>query len=132
MVKDHSAGNDELKQVASQLKIQPPTQLDQKHQEVVNKLSKLEGAAFDREYINAMVQGHQEALGKLRARADAALPAPHGGAAADHPAAQPSREKGLPSTTTNSRQAVSHRTRRSRSPRLERAPRRVTDRRTQR
>ena len=104
MVKDHSAGNDELKQVASQLGIQPPTQLDQKHKDLVDKLSKLQGAEFDREYINAMVQGHQEVLGKLRARADAALPAPHGGAAADH-SAQP-REKGLPSTTTNSNKPV--------------------------
>jgi predicted outer membrane protein len=106
MVKDHSAAGNELKQVASQLKIQPPTQLDQKHKDLADRLSKLQGAEFDREYMNAMVQGHQEVLGKLRARADAALPAPHGGAAGDHPAAQPSAEKGLPSTTTNSNKPV--------------------------
>ena len=105
MVKDHSQSGDDLKQVASQLRIQPPTQLDQKHTALVDKLTRLQGAEFDREYMNAMVQGHQEVLGKLRARADAALPAAHG-AAGDHPAAAPSPEKGLPSTTTNSSKPV--------------------------
>ena len=43
MVNDHSQANDELKKVASQLKIQLPTQLDQKHKDLVDKLSKLQG-----------------------------------------------------------------------------------------
>ena len=33
-------GNDELKQVASQLKVQPATQLDQKHKDLVDKFAK--------------------------------------------------------------------------------------------
>jgi putative membrane protein len=85
MVRDHSQAGDELKKVALQLKIQPPTQLDQKHKDLVDKLSKLQGAAFDREYINAMVQGHQEVLGKVRARVETKVPAP-GAAAGEHPA----------------------------------------------
>ena len=76
MVKDHSQAGDELKKVASQLKIQPPTQLDQKHKDLVDKLSKLQGAEFDREYVNAMVQGHQEVLGKVRARVEPKVPSP--------------------------------------------------------
>ena len=84
MVKDHSQAGDELKQVASQLRIQPTTQLDQKHKDLVDKLSKLQGAEFDREYINAMAQGHQEVLGKVRARVEAKVPAP-GAAAGEHP-----------------------------------------------
>jgi putative membrane protein len=87
MVKDHSQAGDELKKVASQLKIQPPTQLDQKHKDLVDRLSKLQGAEFDREYINAMVQGHQEVLGKLRARVEAKVPTP-GAAAGAHPAGE--------------------------------------------
>jgi len=85
MVKDHTQANGELKQMASQMKLQTPTQLDQKHKDLVDKLSKLQGSEFDREYINAMVQGHQEVLGKLRARAEMTLPAP-GAAAGEHPA----------------------------------------------
>ena len=104
MVKDHSAANDELKQVASRLNIQPPTQVDQKHKELADKLAKLQGAEFDREYMNAMVQGHQEVLGKLRARADAALPS--AGAAGDRPGAAHAPEQGLPGTTTNSNRPV--------------------------
>jgi putative membrane protein len=69
MVKDHSQANDELKQVASQLKVQPPAELDKKHQDLADRLSKLQGADFDREYTAAMVQGHEEVVAKLRARA---------------------------------------------------------------
>jgi putative membrane protein len=102
MVKDHSKAGDELKQVASQMQLQVPTQLDQKHKDLSDKLSKLNGAEFDREYMNAMVMGHQEVLGKLRARTESALP-PAGGAAGNRTgggAGEP--EKGLPSTTSNS------------------------------
>jgi putative membrane protein len=68
MVTDHSKAGDELKQVASQLNVQPPTQLDPKHRELAERLSRLQGTAFDRAYMDAMVQGHEEALGKLRTR----------------------------------------------------------------
>ena len=68
IVTDHSKAGDELKQIASQLKVQPPTQLDPKHRDLAERLSKLQGAAFDREYMDAMVQGPQEVLGKLRAQ----------------------------------------------------------------
>lgn len=87
MVKDHSQAGEELKKVAAQLKIQQPTQLDQKHKDLVDKLSKLQGAEFDREYMNAMVQGHQEVLGKVRARVDMKVPAP-GAAAGEHGAGE--------------------------------------------
>ena len=103
MVKDHSQANDELKQAAAQLKIQPPREIDQKHKDLASKLSKLQGAEFDREYVNAMVQGHQEVLGKLRARTEAATSGAHG--AAD-PSVERAPERGLPSTTTNSNKPV--------------------------
>jgi putative membrane protein len=95
MVKDHSEGNESLKQVASQLKIQQPTQVDAKHKALADKLSKLQGAEFDREYINAMVQGHQEVLGKLRARTELKVPAP-GAAAGAHPAGEHPAGAGAP------------------------------------
>src|SRR5262245_15976469 len=69
MVKDHSQANQDLAQVAAQLKVKPTTELDQKHKDLAAKLSKLQGAEFDREYISAMVQGHQEVAGQLEARA---------------------------------------------------------------
>src|SRR4029453_3801856 len=81
MVKDHTQANNDLKKVASQLNVQPPAQIDQKHKDLSDKLSKLSGAEFDREYMNAMVMGHEEVLGKLRAHADAAVSGAHSGAA---------------------------------------------------
>jgi len=111
MVQDHTQANNELKQIASQLKVQPTTQLDQKHKDLSDKLSKLNGAAFDREYINAMVMGHEEVLGKLRGRAEAGVSGAHSSAATDHGAAaertgtagnRNDAERDQPNTTGNS------------------------------
>ena len=71
MVKDHTQANQDLAQVAAQLKVKPTTSLDQKHKDLAAKLSKLQGAEFDREYINAMVQGHQGVAGQLEAHTGA-------------------------------------------------------------
>lgn len=69
MVKDHTAANNDLKRVAGQMNIPLPAQLDKKHQALVDRLSELRGAAFDREYMDAMVTGHQEVENKLEVRA---------------------------------------------------------------
>lgn len=69
MVQDHSKANEELKKIAGQLKVTPPTSLNQKHQALAAKLSKLQGAEFDREYMAEMVLGHEEVVNKLRMRA---------------------------------------------------------------
>jgi putative membrane protein len=68
MVKDHSQAGEKLKEVAGKLNIQPPAQLDQKHKDLIERLSKLQGAEFDKQYMDAMVQGHEEVAGKLAAR----------------------------------------------------------------
>jgi predicted outer membrane protein len=73
MVKDHTQAGNELMQIAKQSNIPWPTQLDQEHRDLVNRLSKLQGAAFDREYINVMASGHQEVANELRARAGSRL-----------------------------------------------------------
>ena len=106
MVKDHTKANDELKQVASRLKVQPPAQVDQKHKDLADKLSKLSGAEFDREYINAMVMGHEEVLGKLRARVDAGVSGAHTGGAGDHPSEGRTHDEGQPNVSRNSNRPV--------------------------
>ena len=68
MVKDHSQANNELAQVAAKMHVQLPQQLDQAHRDLFEKLSRLQGAEFDREYMAAMVHGHEEVLKQLRAR----------------------------------------------------------------
>jgi putative membrane protein len=69
MVKDHSKSGDELRQVAMQHSIPMPAGLDQKHQDLKTKLSNLNGAEFDREYMNAMVDGHEDVVDRLQTRA---------------------------------------------------------------
>jgi putative membrane protein len=60
MVDDHSRANSELQSLASQKNVTLPTALDQRHQDDVDRLSKMSGAAFDREYMSMMVKDHTE------------------------------------------------------------------------
>jgi putative membrane protein len=70
MVDDHTKAGAELKQIASADNIQATPKIDDKHQDLMNKLSKLSGAEFDREYMDAMVDGHQDVVDALQSRVD--------------------------------------------------------------
>jgi putative membrane protein len=70
MVDDHTAAGDKLKTVASQYNIPVPAALDEKHADLRDKLAKLQGADFDREYMSAMADGHETVAGKLESRID--------------------------------------------------------------
>jgi putative membrane protein len=56
--------------VASKHNIQVPSDVDAKHRDLADKLSKLQGADFDREYMDAMVDGHEDVLDTLGKRVD--------------------------------------------------------------
>jgi putative membrane protein len=62
MLEDHSKANTELKGIAEDKSMALPTALDAKHQEVYDKLVKLDGAAFDREYMKAMTDDHDDTV----------------------------------------------------------------------
>jgi putative membrane protein len=70
MQKDHSKANDQLKKIAAKKNIKLPAELDAKHKATVNKLSKLKGEEFDREYMEAMVDDHKEDVEKFQQQAD--------------------------------------------------------------
>ena len=72
MVDDHTAAGDQLKAMATQHNIPTPTALDDKHRDLRDKLAKLQGAEFDREYMSAMVEGHEAVADKLESRIDKA------------------------------------------------------------
>jgi putative membrane protein len=59
MVTDHGKANDELKQWASQKNVTLPTDLDAKHKALKDRLSKLNGDAFDKAYMHEMLMDHQ-------------------------------------------------------------------------
>jgi predicted outer membrane protein len=74
MVKDHTEANTELSTIAADMKIVPATEIDKKHAELVERLSKLNGAEFGRAYITAMVEGHQSVAEQLREWTTASRP----------------------------------------------------------
>ena len=62
MVEDHSKANTELKQIAQKKNMEVPAKLDAKHQMVYDKLVKLTGADFDKEYMRAMAEDHDDTV----------------------------------------------------------------------
>jgi putative membrane protein len=70
MEQDHSKANDELKKIASDKGIQLSTDLDKKHKGKVDKLTKLSGADFDKQYMDTMVSDHKEDIKKFQREAD--------------------------------------------------------------
>src|SRR5206468_12339215 len=70
MVDDHTKAGDALKTVTTQYNIDVPTEVDKKHQDLHEKLAAKQGLEFDREYIDAMVDGHGDVVDKLESRVD--------------------------------------------------------------
>ncbi|WP_423149363.1 DUF4142 domain-containing protein [Rubrolithibacter danxiaensis] len=60
MVRDHSKANKELMMIASKKNITIPSALSPEHQEHVDKLKKLMGADFDKEYMSMMTDDHKK------------------------------------------------------------------------
>jgi putative membrane protein len=60
MAEDHAKANDELKQIASAKGAQVPAALDKSEQKEIQKLEKLSGSDFDREYMKRMVSDHKD------------------------------------------------------------------------
>lgn len=70
LVEDHNKALDELKQIATQHRLQPPAELNEDARELRDRLSKLQGAEFDREFIQAMIDKHEQTIDKLEGRVD--------------------------------------------------------------
>jgi putative membrane protein len=59
MVDDHTAVNGRLQKLAQQKGLSLPAQLDKKHQEKIDSLSKKTGVDFDKAYVSEMVDDHK-------------------------------------------------------------------------
>ena len=70
MVDDHGAIGDKLKSVLSGYPFEWPSQLDDEHREAADELAKKQGGDFDRDYLEGMVEGHQNLAAKLESRLD--------------------------------------------------------------
>ena len=62
MVKDHTKANQELMSLARTKGWQLPTMLDQKHQDMLNQLSKKQSAEFDKAYMDIQVKAHDKTV----------------------------------------------------------------------
>lgn len=67
LINDHDAAANKLKSIASD---RWPAQLDEKHREVADKLASKQGADFDRDYTEAMIEGHEDLAARLESRLD--------------------------------------------------------------
>jgi putative membrane protein len=59
MVADHSRANAELKSIAAKKGIQLPADMSSEQKSEMEKLSKMSGAEFDKEYMSAMLKDHE-------------------------------------------------------------------------
>jgi putative membrane protein len=72
MVKDHSKANDELKNVASKTGVTLRDSMNAKDKALYDRLSRLSGDAFDKAYMRAMIEDHQEDVAEFRQVAQSA------------------------------------------------------------
>ena len=62
MVTDHTKLNGELTTLAEEHGAVVPKAIGQHHQQLIDRLSKLTGSDFDRQYMTAMIEGHEKAV----------------------------------------------------------------------
>ncbi|MDB5061541.1 MAG: hypothetical protein JWP67_1384 [Mucilaginibacter sp.] len=65
MVTDHGKANEELMAIAKKKNITLPAAPDQEHQKKAADLSAKSGKEFDKDYVDAMVDGHKKAASLL-------------------------------------------------------------------
>ena len=70
MVDEHAKANTELSALASQRGVTLPAGLDEEGRELSERLSKLSGAEFDEEYVQAMVKDHEKDVREYKEAAD--------------------------------------------------------------
>lgn len=66
MIDDHTKANDELKSIAEKDGLTLPTAMDAKQQATYDRLSKLNGAQFDRQYITDEIADHRNDINEFQ------------------------------------------------------------------
>src|ERR1700761_7538437 len=62
MITDHTKGIEELKEIRKKELVNPNDALSSEHKELIDSLSKLSGADFDKAYMSVMVADHKETV----------------------------------------------------------------------
>ena len=69
MVTDHGKANEELMSLAKSKDVDVPGALDRQHRAHIDKMSRLSGPSFDREYMKHMVQDHRKTIADFEKQA---------------------------------------------------------------
>ncbi|HXG86659.1 MAG TPA: DUF4142 domain-containing protein [Pyrinomonadaceae bacterium] len=62
IIDDHTRASEELKSLAMSKSVMLPAEMDAKHKAMMDKMSSMSGADFDKMYIKAMVKDHEKAV----------------------------------------------------------------------
>lgn len=69
MVADHTKANNDLKEVAAKKSVALPSDISDEQKSTMDKLAKLSGADFDKEYVKAMVEDHEKDVKEFQTQA---------------------------------------------------------------
>lgn len=70
MIDDHGKFNDELMQIGRNLTLVAPADMNRKHRNLLDKLTKLNGPAFDKQFMQAMVDDHKKDVAEFRKQSE--------------------------------------------------------------
>jgi len=71
LVSDHTTAKQQAEDVAKQMGVTPPSGVKPDAQQTYDKLSKMSGASFDREFAQHMVMDHRKDIAEFREQARA-------------------------------------------------------------
>lgn len=69
-ITDHTRANNDLKEIADGKSVALPTDTHNEQKDLLEKLSKLSGADFDKAYVKAMVDDHEKDVEEFKAQAE--------------------------------------------------------------
>jgi putative membrane protein len=69
MIDDHTKLNEQMRNIALQLKVEIPTEPSKKDKSLISKMQGLSGTAYDQAYIKEMVKDHKQDLSEFRMEA---------------------------------------------------------------
>jgi putative membrane protein len=72
MITDHSRMEDQVNSVVVNTGVAFTPSINAQHQATINRLERVSGSEFDRAYMNAMIQGHQEDVSRFQAQSQSA------------------------------------------------------------
>lgn len=70
LVSDHTMAKQQAEDVAKQIGVTPPSSVSPEAQQTYDKLSKMSGASFDREFAQHMTMDHKKDIAKFRMEAN--------------------------------------------------------------